>query len=314
MERVAYYPGCALKERSSHLDSSARAALEKLDIKLDEIENWTCCGAVPPPSEERIMNLVAPVRILRNLRDSGEDIVVTICDFCYNVLKRANHTIRTDEIKRTRINKFLNDDEPEREYIESREYDKPEYCGEVRVFHLFEYLRDIVGFETISEKVLFPLEGLKIAPYYGCVMLRPESEIGLDKPENPSIMEEFIKALSAEPVKYPYRTECCGSYLSVSAPVSSMRLCHRILTSAQDRGADAILVSCPLCFYNLESKQKDIIKEFTGFKGIPVIYFTQLLAIAMGIEEKVLEFNKHCIDVMPLFQESAWASKQKEKP
>ena len=300
MQRIAYYPGCALKERYSFLDSSARAAMEKLDILLDEIENWTCCGAVPPPSEERIMNLVAPVRILRNLRDSGENEMVTICDLCYNALKRANYRMRNDEIKRKRINTFLNDDEPEREYIEHDVCSSPEYTGEVKVMHLLEYLRDVIGFDRITEVVSVKFEGVKLAAYYGCVILRPENEIGLDNPENPSIIEKFISCIGAESVRYPYRTECCGSYLSVSAPDSSTRLCHRIITSAQDRGADAIVVSCPLCYYNLETRQKAIAEMFPGFKGLPIIYFTQLLALALGLPADDLGFDTHDIDVSPV--------------
>ncbi len=297
MQRIAYYPGCALKERSSHLDVSARMAMEKLGIELDEIEQWTCCGAVPPASEERIMNLVAPVRILRKLRDAGESSMVTICDFCYNVLKRANFSMRNDEIKRRRVNAFLNDDDPKREYIEQVVYDQPEYSGEVKVLHLMEYLRDVVGYDSISEALSAPLEGLRVAPYYGCIMLRPREEIDLDSPENPSIIEGFISSIGAEPVKYPYRTECCGSYLSVSNPDVSMKICRRIITSALDRGADAMVVSCPLCFYNLETRQRAITEAWPEFTGIPVFYFTQLLALALGLPAEDLGFDRHSTDV-----------------
>ena len=305
MQRIAYYPGCALKERSSHLDSSARAALQRLDVQLEEIKNWTCCGAVPPPSEERIMNLVAPVRILRDLRDAGEEQMVTICDFCYNVLKRANHTMRKDSVKSRRINAFLNDDQPKRDYLQHTEYANPDYTGEVKVLHLLEYLRDDIGFDAISEAVSVSLKGLKLAPYYGCVLLRPEKEIGLDKPENPSIVESFISSLGAEPVQYPYRTECCGSYLSVSAPDSSTRLCRRIISSAQQKGADALIASCPLCYYNLETRQRAIAKMFPGSKPTPVIYFTGLLALALGVPVKELGFDRHDVDVTPVLDKLA---------
>jgi heterodisulfide reductase subunit B len=297
MQRIAYYPGCALKERSSHLDVSARIAMEKLGIELDEIDQWTCCGAVPPASEERIMNLIAPVRILRKLRDSGETSMVTICDFCYNVLKRANYRMQNDLIKRRRVNAFLNDDDPRREYIEQVVYDKPEYAGEVKVMHLMEYLRDVIGYDSIRESLSAPLEGLRIAPYYGCIMLRPGEEIGLDSPENPSIIEGFISSIGAEPVKYPYRTECCGSYLSVSDPDASANVCRRIITSALDRGAEAMVVSCPLCFYNLETRQRAIADKWPEFTGIPVFYFTQLLALALGLPADDLGFDRHSSDV-----------------
>jgi heterodisulfide reductase subunit B len=156
--------------------------------------------------------------------------------------------------------------------------------------------------ELFKEKLKRSLKGLKIAPYYGCVMLRPQNEIQLDSPENPTIMEDFVRALEAESVKYPYRTECCGSYLSVSNPDASTRLCHRILSSAMKNGADAIVVSCPLCFYNLDSRQKLVLDSYPDFKTIPVFYFTQLLSLALGIGMDRQGFERHYIDVSPALE------------
>lgn len=300
MVKVAYYPGCALNERSSHLDRSARDAVEKLDFQLDELEEWTCCGAVPPVSEERVMNLIAPSRILKDVRDSGRDLLITICDFCYNTLKRTNYSIKSDSITRKRVNAFLADDKPERAYTDKEDEKWIDYTGEVKVVHLMEYLRDVVGYDEITRKLKRSLEGIKIAPYYGCVMLRPQDEIQLDDPENPTIIEDFVSSMNAEPVKYPYRTECCGSYLSVSSPDASTRLCYRILTSARENGAEAMAVSCPLCFYNLDSRQKAIAEAYPDFKPIPVFYFTQLLSVAMGVEIGRQGFERHYIDVKPV--------------
>ncbi|MEN8209193.1 MAG: CoB--CoM heterodisulfide reductase iron-sulfur subunit B family protein [Candidatus Fermentibacteria bacterium] len=302
MAKVAYYPGCALKERSSHLDRSARDATAKLGFELDELEAWTCCGAVPPVSKERIMNLIAPSRILKDVRDSDRKMLVTICDFCYNTLKRTNYSIRTDEIIRKRVNDFLADNAPVRIYLEEDKTPWLEYEGEVKVLHLMEYLRDELGYAKITEKLKRSLKGLKIAPYYGCVMLRPQNEIQLDDPENPTIMEDFVRALEAEPVKYPYRNECCGSYLSVSNPDASTRLCHRILSSAIKNEADAIVVSCPLCFYNLDSRQKAVLDAYPDFKTVPVFYFTQLLSLALGNDVNRQGFEKHYIDVSPALE------------
>lgn len=302
MAKVAYYPGCALKDRSSHLDRSARDSAVRLGFELDELETWTCCGAVPPVSEERVMNLVAPSRILKDVRDSRRDVLVTICDFCYNTLKRTNFSIRSDEITRKRINAYLADDEPERDYIEKEDASWVDYNGEVRVVHLMEYLRDTIGYDRMADSLETSLTGLKIAPYYGCVMLRPQDEIQLDDPENPSIIEDFVKALGAEPVSYPYRTECCGSYLSVSSPDASTRLCHRILTSAMQHGADAMVMSCPLCFYNLDSRQKAISEAYPDFKPIPVFYFTQLLSVALGVPRENQGFERHYVDVSPVLE------------
>jgi len=297
MDKIAYYPGCALKERSSHLDSSARAATKKLGFELDELESWTCCGTVPPVSKERVMNYIPSSRILKNVKDSGEDILITICDFCYNTLKRTNFAIREDEITAKRINSYLADDEPSRVYIEDSTDDWEDYTGDVKVLHLMEYLRDNVGYDKIREKVTNPFDGIKIAPYYGCVMLRPHKEIELDSPENPKIIEGFIESIGGEAVKYPYRTDCCGSYLSVSSPDTSTELCKKILSSAKDRGAQAVVVSCPLCFYNLDSRQSAIIEKYPDFTPIPVFYFTQLLDLALGGKQEEQGFEKHHINV-----------------
>lgn len=300
MSTVAYYPGCTLKDRSLQLDQSARATAEKLGVELVEVQPWTCCGAVPPTSQERVMNLVAPVRILKRVRDAGEKDLVTICDFCYNVLKRANYRMRTDAVQRTRVNAYLKEDEPLRDYEPAPVEGSGEYAGEVRVLHYLEYLRDKIGYETIADKVVRPLKGLRVAPYYGCVMLRPKEEIDLDDPEDPRIMDDFLLALSAEPVEYPYRNECCGSFLSVSSPDSSTRLGHEILVSAQKHGADALMVSCPLCHYNLEGRQDAITAAFPEFEKIPIFYFTQLLGVALGIDPGALGFERHRVDVHPV--------------
>lgn len=300
MGSVAYYPGCTLKDRSLQLDQSARATAEKLGAELVEVQPWTCCGAVPPSSQERVMNLVAPVRILKRTRDAGETILVTLCDFCYNVLKRANYRMRTDAVLCTRVNAYLKEDEPLRDYEPPPSASSAEYRGEVRVLHYLEYLRDEIGYAALAERVERPLQGLRIAPYYGCVMLRPKKEIELDDPENPRIMEDFLLALSAEPVAYPYRNECCGSFLSVSSSDSSARLCHEILASAQKHGAQALMVSCPLCHYNLEARQDEIAKAFPGFEKIPVFYFTQLLGVALGVDASALGFDRHRVDCRPV--------------
>ena len=302
MAKIAYYPGCALNERSSHLDRSARDATLKLGFELDELDTWTCCGAVPPVSKERVMNLIAPSRILKDVRDSGRKMLITICDFCYNTLKRTNYSIKSDKTTRKRVNAFLADDTPERDYLEKDDSLWVDYEGEVKVIHLMEYLRDELGYNKITENLRRSLKGLKIAPYYGCVMLRPQNEIQLDDPENPAIIEDFITALGAQPVKYPYRTECCGAYLSVSSPDASTRLCYRILTSARKNGADAIVVSCPLCFYNLDSRQKAITESYSDFKPVPIFYFSQLLSVALGVEFGRQGFEKHYVDVTPVLE------------
>jgi heterodisulfide reductase subunit B len=301
--KLPYYPGCTLKDRTSQLESTALAAAEKLGVELQEMSNWTCCGAVYPVSETKIMNLVAPIRILKEVGEAGGDRVVTICDFCYNVLKRANRAVREDEVKRARMNLFLSDDD-RRWAASGRKVGEGEaYDGGVKVLHYLEMLRDEVGFDKMAAAVERPLTDLKVAPYYGCNLLRPADEMNFDDPENPRIMEDFIGHLGGTVVAFPYRTECCGSFLGLSSPPAAHRLSRTILASARKNGADAVVLSCPMCFYNLETKQKELAKEFPGFSPIPVFFFTQLLALALGLDADSMGFKEHFVDPMPLLQE-----------
>ncbi len=304
MRSVPYYPGCALRERSQHLDRSARDSAERLGFRLEELSSWTCCGAVPPVSSERVMNLVPSARILKSVRDRGEKELVTICDFCYNTLKRTNNWLG-DETVRRRVNSYLRTEDPERAYLTAPEEEWVDYECDVRVLHLMEYLRDVVGYDGVADRVSRSLAGLRLAPYYGCVMLRPGPEIGLDDPDDPSIIEGLIESLGAEAVEHPFRTECCGSYLSVSRPDASERLCGRIVASASDRGADALVVSCPLCFYNLDSSQES---EEGG--GLPVLYFTQLLSLALGGSPDEQGFERHRTDVSPVLRKAGLSGEE----
>jgi heterodisulfide reductase subunit B len=301
--KLPYYPGCTLKDRTSQLESAALASAEKLGIQLEEVPNWTCCGAVYPVSETRIMNLVAPFRILMEVQQAGGDQLVTICDFCYNVLKRTNVAITKDPLKRRRLNDFFQDDDRRwapsgKEVGENRGYD-----GGVAVLHYLEMLRDQLGFETMAKAVQRPLGDIKLAPYYGCNLLRPSEEMNFDDPENPRIMEDFLEHLGAHVVGFPYRIECCGSFLGLSSPQAARRLSHTIVQSARKNGADAIVLSCPMCFYNLETKQKEFGKHFPGFQSMPVLFFTQVLALALGLAPSSLGFHKHFTDPVPLLQE-----------
>ncbi|KPL19824.1 MAG: hypothetical protein AMJ92_01275 [candidate division Zixibacteria bacterium SM23_81] len=301
--KLPYYPGCTLKDRTSQLEATALAAAEKLGIQLEEMPNWTCCGAVYPVSETKIVNLVAPFRILKEVSEAGSDKLVTICDFCYNVLKRANLAIHEDPVKRQRMNAFLQDDDRRWAASGQQVGEGQEYDGGVTVLHYLQMLREELGFDVMAKAVEKPLSGLKVAPYYGCNLLRPPAEMEFDDPENPRIMEDFLEHIGASVVESPYRIECCGSFLSLSSPEAARRLSHNILESARKSGADAIMLSCPMCFYNLEQKQKEFGQHFPGFRPMPVFFFTQLLALALGLDPQVLGFERHFVDPIPLLKE-----------
>ena len=291
--KLHYYPGCTLKEKTTNLDESTRAAMDVLGYELVEPENWTCCGAEFPLNEEKIVGLAAPTRILRQVMMEGGDKVVTTCAFCFNVLKQTNEALLKDPLKNKRINTYLRDDIAIDHISKKKTTNFPEYNGDVWVLHLLEFLRKDVGFPKIKSLIKRNLSGLKVAPYYGCRLLRPKAEVGIDEPDNPTIFEEFLENLGCEVIDFPFKQECCGSYLSVSMPDAATEASFQILRSARLNGANVLALSCPLCYYNLDCRQDRIKDKFFDFKGIPTLFFTQILAWALGVDEKVLGLDQH---------------------
>jgi len=284
--KLSYYPGCTLYTKAKNLDVSARAASRALGVELVELPTWNCCGAVFSLASDNIINLAAPIRNLVRAKEHG-DTLVTICSGCYNALKRANRLIASDEEKRNKLNEFLEAD----------------YVGDVKVVHLMEVYRDTVGFEEISKKVKRDLSKLNVAPYYGCLLLRPEKEMEFDDPENPRIFEDFLSSIGVKVVDYPFRTECCGAYLSITRDDVARDCSHRIIRSARENASDFLSTSCPLCHYNLDYGQIQLAKEHRGFRKTPVVYFTQLLGLALGLDESELGLDLHHIDPRPDLKE-----------
>jgi heterodisulfide reductase subunit B len=301
--KLHYYPGCTLKEKTAGLDMSTREAMKKLDVELVEPEGWTCCGAEYPLTEEKIVGLAAPIRVLRQVREEGGDVLVTTCSFCYAVLKRANKAVQDDPMKHKRINAYLRDDIKINALTKEKTTGLGDYNGDVKVLHLLEYLRDRVGYTKVQSRLKRDMKGLAIAPYYGCRLLRPHKEMGVDDPDEPHIFEEFLGAVGCTAVDYPFKQECCGSYLSVSLPAAATEASYRVLRSAQMNGAKAIAVTCPLCFYNMDHRQEAIKEAFLDFPGLPVLFFSQILAWALGVDKKFLGLGEHAVPVEGLFMD-----------
>ncbi|MBN2809810.1 MAG: CoB--CoM heterodisulfide reductase iron-sulfur subunit B family protein [Deltaproteobacteria bacterium] len=290
--KYPYFPGCTLYTKAKKLDDAGRECSQKLGFELDELKDWTCCGATFPLVNDYHIAMSGPTRILADTKARGDDKLVTLCSVCFNVLKRTNHVMRNDEERRAKITDFIERD----------------YHGEVEVLHYLQLLRDEIGFDTLREKVVKPLTGLKVACYYGCLLLRPVKEIGLDAMENPTIFEEFIRALGAEPVEFPYKVECCGAFQTVHSMTTATRCSHDILRSAKNSGADLVITTCPLCQFNLDDRQPEIQKSHTAFSAIPVLYFTQLLALALDLPAAGLGFERNLIDPLPLLKEKGIVS------
>jgi len=294
--KLHYYPGCTVKEKTTNLDDSTRVAMEILGYELVEPQNWTCCGAEFPLSEEKIIGLAAPARILRQVKIEGGDKVFTVCSFCFNVLKRTNDALLDDPLKYKRINAYLKDDIKIDHITKERTTNFSEYEGDVKVFHLLEFIRDEIGYEKVRSLIKRDLSNVKVVPYYGCRLLRPKGSMNIDEPDSPTIFEEFLENIGCEVIDFPFKQECCGSYLSVSMPEAASEASYNILRSARLNGADALALSCPLCYYNLDRRQDKIKEQFLDFTGMPVLFFTQLLAWALGAEEKILGLDQHFSD------------------
>ncbi|MEO0083395.1 MAG: CoB--CoM heterodisulfide reductase iron-sulfur subunit B family protein [candidate division WOR-3 bacterium] len=277
MKSFAYYPGCTLYTKSRNLDICARESAKILGVELKELETWNCCGAIFSTVQDDIANQIAPIRNLKEAQKISNELV-TLCAACYNVLKRSNYYLYKEgnEIYRRRLINYLDE----------------EYDGETKVLHFLEILKNQIGYNAVKSHVKKSLNGLKVACYYGCLMLRPSAEINFDDPDNPMIMDELFLALGADAVQFPFKSECCGGYVLVNRPEVATKCAEIILESIINAGAECVVTTCPLCQYNIDNQQKYMAKQF----NLPIFYFTQLLGLSLGVEEKLLNLDNHYIN------------------
>lgn len=257
--KFSYFPGCTLKNKAKELDAYAHSSANALGVTLEEIENWQCCGGVFVTAKDEVATKLSSVRALKAAFEKKQPLI-TVCSACHNVIKQTNYAMQNDKDFASKVNRYM---APEGEYF-----------GEAEVYHYLEMLRDIIGFDALKEKVVNPLKNKKIAAYYGCLLLRPSGVMKMDDPENPHIMEDFIKALGADPVVFSRRNECCGGYILAEDPLLAQKNSMSIIQNAKASGAEMIITACPLCKYNLVKNGADI----------PVVYFTELLAEALGVK------------------------------
>ena len=257
----SYFPGCTLKTKGARLDRCAQLAAKALGFTLEELPEWQCCGAVYPMARDEVATRLSSVRALVQAKDDDRPLV-TLCSACHHVIKRVNGDMKNDLDIRTKVNNYLQLETP--------------YAGETEVLHYLEVLRDKIGWDAVKAAVKKPLTGRKIGAYYGCLLLRPSREMGFDDPENPTILEDFIRALGAEPVYYALRNECCGGYTTLENRGFAAKQAQKIVDNAKHAGAEVLITACPLCMYNLTQNTDG---------SVPVRYFTELLAEALGAEE-----------------------------
>ncbi|GAB4259760.1 MAG: heterodisulfide reductase-related iron-sulfur binding cluster [Deferrisomatales bacterium] len=282
--QIGYYPGCSLHSLAREFDHSFRAVAEALGYRLAEPKGWTCCGASPAHRVDPYLGVKAPLVNLALAEASGFEELVAPCAACFNRFRAAAHEVRHD---------------PELQGRLDRELGYP-YRDSVSVWSISSWLADAVGVEEIGRRVRRPLEGLRVASYYGCLLTRPPEVTGHPRPEYPMELDRVCQALGAEPVDWDDKTLCCGGSLAVPAKEVMLRLSRRIVEDAQQVGADVIAVACPLCDSNLDSRQL----QMDGLaRRTPVLYVTQLMALAFGLGEKAAGLGRKLVDPRPVLDE-----------
>lgn len=275
-KKYTYYPGCSSEASAKHLDTSLRAIAPKLGIELEDIADWNCCGAsVGEMAAGHLTNAALSARNLAQAREQGEQDVMTPCAACYLNTHSANEEIRE--------NPKLKDDLNEALATAGKSYD-----GDLLVRHACEVLVNDVGLDSIKEQVTNPLKGLKVAGYVGCQTVRPfaGTERGgkYDTYDDPEFLDNFIESTGAEAVEFENKTSCCGGSVSVMSPDKTLHLMKKILEEAAAKDADCIATPCPLCQTNVEMYQADINAKFGTNFNIPVVFYSQLMAVAFGMD------------------------------
>jgi heterodisulfide reductase subunit B len=277
-----YFPGCSASDGfAKAYNWSALAVSKILDIDLAELDDWNCCGSTPSSSVDELGAYCMAARDLALAEKSGLDMV-TPCSACYVIFNRTNTYLNGYPQFKAKVNDALS-------------AGGLEYHGTVRVRHLLDVLTTDVSYDTIASKVKKPLSGLKVAPYYGCQVVRPK--FGFDHPESPQSLDKLIASLGAEPTPFPLKARCCGGSLVISEEAVAVDLSHKLLESASSNGAECLVTACPVCQFNLDAFQSRVNKKFKTKFNLPVLFFTQLMGVALGLEEENLGLKTSIVPV-----------------
>ncbi len=289
--KYAFFPGCSLESTAWDFDRSTRTVCRALDVELEDIPDWVCCGSTPAHTTNTSLATALPVVNLQKAETMGLP-VMTACASCYARLRTANHKVADDSDEQSRV-----------ERITGKPYD-----GSVAVRHVLDVLVNDLGLDEIRSRVKRPLAGLRVACYYGCLLTRPPEVVAFDSPEHPMAMDDLLEAAGAEPVQWPYKTECCGAALSMTSSQVVGRLSHKLLSMAREAGAECVAVACPLCQVNLDLRQPDAKKAHGELPDTPAPYVTQLLGLALGLEPKELGLEALTIRADSLIQRVSQAA------
>lgn len=281
---LGYFPGCSGQGTSMEYEISTRAVCKALGITLNEIPDWSCCGSTPAHTVDHVLSTALSARIFAQAESAGITDVITPCPSCLKNLRNClNHL--DDPLFTARV-----------EALTERPL-KMEHS----IKSVLQVILEDVGLETVTARVRRPLKGMKVVPYYGCLMTRPGDVMKFDDPENPTSLDRLLEALGAEVLPFPLKTDCCGASFAIPARDVVPRLAGRILDMAAELGADAVVVACPLCQMNLDLRQGQINRKNDTHLSLPVSYFTQLMGYAFGLPDSDIAFNKLAVNVKPAF-------------
>jgi len=279
-----------MKTTARGFEKATLAVLDRLGIEVEELERWNCCGTVTSLASDNLMNHLGAFRNLIRAQEGGYKRVVSFCSMCYSTLKMVDRLVNDDQEKLKTINSFMD-----------REVD---YTGGIEVIHLVDLLTEM-GEKALAGKTIRKLPGLKVAPYYGCALVRPRSVSIDEHPDDPTVIEDVLRSMGVEVVDFPYRTECCGAHNSLENRVKVKELTRNMVLAARRREADIIALSCPLCHYNLDALQDELVSEDGGFVPVPIVYISQIIGLTLGMDPSELGLDGHAIDPLPVLQEVA---------
>jgi succinate dehydrogenase / fumarate reductase, cytochrome b subunit len=290
VKKVAYYKGCLAALSAKELDSSTKALAPKVGLELVELESVTCCGAGDIHEAEPDFYLHLNARILSYASATGSDMLLTVCNVCTLNLRQANWQLVNDAELRARVNQNL------------ESVGVPAYERDVDVRHLLWELAEDAGFERLKLAAHKGLKGLKIAPFYGCQILRPSRVLGFEDPDRPSSLERIIEACGGEAVDYPAKLKCCGFPIIQAREETALGELVQPIEQAVDAGADAMVTPCPLCHLSLDAWQSKL-KAVTGrdFR-MPILHLSQLIGVAAGLPDSELKFRRHVVSVKPVLE------------
>jgi Heterodisulfide reductase, subunit B len=279
--KVSYYPGCSLHGTAKEYDQSVRAVSRALGIELKEVDDWSCCGATSAHSTNFKLSVALPARNLIAAEKDAMDVMVP-CAACFNRFKTAEHQLKADKALRNEIEGIVGG----------------KYHGGIAIRNPIDIIYKEIGLDALSGKVKKSLKGLKPVSYYGCLLLRPPEVCEFDNYENPVILDKILNTLGADARLWSYKTDCCGGSLTISKTDIVMKMVNKLMTMAREAGANCVVTACPVCMANLDMRASENLR-------LPVFYFTELIALALGLQGPDTWFKLHNVDPRPLMKSLA---------